>query len=98
ETGTDAMPNKNIGFSKAAHYVAGYENQLGANLFFKAEAYYQRLFHIPTPKSRFWEPGGLRHSIERNLLLKPKLYGTRTRPFPAGEMMYFSLTSPSPTE
>src|SRR5690606_25173548 len=47
ETGTDAMPNKNIGFSKAAHYVAGYENQLGANLFFKAEAYYPRLFHIP---------------------------------------------------
>jgi hypothetical protein len=47
ESGSAAMPNKNIGFSKAAHYVAGYENQLGANLFLKVEAYYQQLYHIP---------------------------------------------------
>src|SRR5690554_2165860 len=46
-SGADATPNKNIGFSKAAHYVAGYENQLGANLFFKTEVYYQRLYNIP---------------------------------------------------
>jgi len=46
-SGADATPNKNMGFSKAAHYIAGYENQLGANLFFKAEAYYQRLYNIP---------------------------------------------------
>src|SRR5690606_13749371 len=46
-SGANATPNKNIGFSKAAHYVAGYENQLGANLFFKVEAYYQRLYNIP---------------------------------------------------
>ena len=47
KSGADATSNKNIGFSKAAHYVAGYENQLGANLFFKAEVYYQRLYDIP---------------------------------------------------
>ncbi|HLU90814.1 MAG TPA: TonB-dependent receptor [Cyclobacteriaceae bacterium] len=47
ENGADATPNENLGFSKAAHYVAGYENQLGANLSFKAEAYYQRLYQVP---------------------------------------------------
>jgi len=47
ETGTGAMLNRNIGFSKAIHYVTGYENQLGDNLYFKAEVYYQRLYNIP---------------------------------------------------
>src|SRR5690606_20398732 len=46
-SGADISPNKGLGFSKAAHYVAGYENQLGENLFFKAEVYYQRLYHVP---------------------------------------------------
>lgn len=46
-SGADASPNKGLGFSKAAHYVVGYENKLGDNLFFKAEVYYQRLYHVP---------------------------------------------------
>lgn len=47
DDGTTSMPNQGIGFSKARHYVVGYENKLGANLFLKAEAYYQQLFDIP---------------------------------------------------
>src|SRR5690606_10055317 len=47
EDGTTSMPNKHIGFSKARHYVVGYENKLTANLFLKVEAYYQQLYDIP---------------------------------------------------
>lgn len=49
ETGENeyTMPNRKIGFSKARHYVVGYENKLSPNLFFKAEAYYQQLYNIP---------------------------------------------------
>src|SRR5690606_30461748 len=47
ESGAEAMPNKTMGFSQATHYVAGYENQLGSSLFFKAEVYYQLLYNIP---------------------------------------------------
>lgn len=46
EDGTPSMPNKDIGFSKAVHYVVGYENRLSANLFLKAEAYYQKLYNL----------------------------------------------------
>src|SRR5690606_2677903 len=47
DDGREYMPNKDIGFSKARHYVVGYENRLTPNLFFKAEAYYQQLFNVP---------------------------------------------------
>lgn len=47
EDGTETMPNKGIGFAKARHYVAGYENKLSANLFLKLEAYYQQLYDLP---------------------------------------------------
>lgn len=47
EDGTTGMPNKKMDFSKARHYVVGYENKLSTNLFFKVEAYYQQLFNIP---------------------------------------------------
>ena len=39
-------PNKNLGFSKANHYVLGYENKLNQQLFLKAELYYQHLYNI----------------------------------------------------
>lgn len=45
--GTPGMPNKNIEFSKARHYVLGYENKLNSKLFLKMEAYYQELYNIP---------------------------------------------------
>lgn len=47
ENGVASKPNVDIGFSKARHYVVGYENRLSANLFLKLEAYYQQLYNIP---------------------------------------------------
>ncbi len=47
EEGQPEMPNMNLGFTKARHYVAGYENKISDNLFMKAEVYYQDLFNVP---------------------------------------------------
>ncbi len=41
------VPNRNLGFAKARHYVIGYENRLTPNLNMKVEAYYQDLYNIP---------------------------------------------------
>lgn len=38
-------------FSKALHYVAGYENRLSQNVFLKLEAYYQSLYNLPVDKT-----------------------------------------------
>lgn len=43
----DSTPNSHMGFSKAFHAVAGYEHQLGKQLFLKTEIYYQHLYQIP---------------------------------------------------
>ncbi|PCJ89899.1 MAG: TonB-dependent receptor [Flavobacteriales bacterium] len=40
-------PNKNLNFTKAHHFVIGYDRTLGDNLRLKAEAYYQKLFDAP---------------------------------------------------
>ncbi len=45
--GTFTQPNKNLEITKAAHFVAGYDNQLGANTHLKLEAYYQHLYDVP---------------------------------------------------
>src|SRR5690606_26928094 len=47
EEGQPGMPNMDLGFTKARHYVAGYENKISDNLFMKAEVYYQDLFNVP---------------------------------------------------
>lgn len=47
DDGTTDVPNTALGFTKARHYVVGYENLLGKNLFMKLEAYYQQLYDIP---------------------------------------------------
>lgn len=47
ENGTPHMPNRDLGFTKARHYIVGYENKLTSNLFLKAEAYYQQLYNVP---------------------------------------------------
>lgn len=39
--------NNELGFSKARHYVIGYDRMINKNLVFKIEAYYQDLFNIP---------------------------------------------------
>lgn len=51
--GTVSHPNKNIGFSRAHHFVAGYERNLTELIYLKTEVYYQSLFDIPVKN----EPG-----------------------------------------
>lgn len=47
DNGNTSMPNQNLDFSKATHYVLGYNNMLSDNLLFKTEIYYQDLYDIP---------------------------------------------------
>ncbi len=53
EDGSEIMPNKNMRFSKANHYVIGYENRINPSLFFKTELYYQKLYQIPVEDDPF---------------------------------------------
>lgn len=56
DDGYETMPNQNLDFSKARHYVLGYNNMLTSNLLLKAEVYYQDLYNIPVeddPNSSF---------------------------------------------
>ena len=57
KVGVDSIqPNKGLDFSKAQHYVVGYNIQFKQNWNFKIEAYYQSLFDIPvsaTSKNSF---------------------------------------------
>ena len=41
------MPNRNIGFTKAHHYVLSYSYRLAPNMQLKTELYYQQLFNVP---------------------------------------------------
>ncbi|MCF6171315.1 MAG: TonB-dependent receptor [Bacteroidales bacterium] len=45
------LPNQNLGFIKAGHFVIGYENMLNENLLLKVELYYQQLFNVPVENS-----------------------------------------------
>jgi hypothetical protein len=48
------MPNKNLDFSMAHHFVLGYELSINENMRFKAEVYYQQLYNIPVmPNSSY---------------------------------------------
>ncbi|MCP4456499.1 MAG: TonB-dependent receptor [Cytophagales bacterium] len=47
EDGSFEQMNKDLGFTRAAHFVLGFEKQLNQNLRFKAEAYYQHLYDVP---------------------------------------------------
>ena len=49
--GLPVIPNKDLDFTKAVHFVAGYENMLRENLFFKVEMYYQHLYDVPVENS-----------------------------------------------
>ncbi len=44
------QPNHDLGFTKANHFVLGYNYLLNPNLRVKTEVYYQALFHIPVSK------------------------------------------------
>ena len=43
--------NKNVGLTKAFHFVLGYQRTLSENLRLKAEAYYQYLYNVPVSLS-----------------------------------------------
>lgn len=47
DDGSTIQPNKDLGLSKARHYVVGYENMLTSNLHLRLEAYYQEMYNIP---------------------------------------------------
>jgi hypothetical protein len=42
-----AQPNRDLGFTRAHHAVAGYERRLGEALRLRLEGYYQHLFDVP---------------------------------------------------
>ncbi|TXK38138.1 TonB-dependent receptor plug domain-containing protein [Pontibacter qinzhouensis] len=41
------QPNRNLGFTKAAHYVLAYDHLLREDLRLKVETYYQHLYNVP---------------------------------------------------
>lgn len=47
ENGTVTFPNHYLGFSKANHFVIGYDYLFTADLHLKTEVYYQALFKVP---------------------------------------------------
>ncbi|RAW00594.1 TonB-dependent receptor [Pseudochryseolinea flava] len=51
EDGTFSQPNKNLGIGKSAHFVVGYDNQIGERTHLKVETYYQHLFDVPVENS-----------------------------------------------
>jgi hypothetical protein len=56
QNGSISVPNRNLRFAKARHYIIGYENRFTPNLILKMEAYYQDLYDIPVendPESSF---------------------------------------------
>ncbi|MES2732027.1 MAG: TonB-dependent receptor [Bacteroidota bacterium] len=49
--GNMVQSNRNLDFSKARHYVLGYDNYITRNLHFRAEVYYQDLYNVPVKDS-----------------------------------------------
>jgi hypothetical protein len=52
DDGTFTQPNEDLELTKAAHFVLGYDNQIGANTHLKIETYYQHLYDVPVEDSR----------------------------------------------
>ncbi len=50
-TQTDYLPNKDLGFTKAHHFVASFDQSFARNWHIKTEAYYQNLFNVPISKA-----------------------------------------------
>jgi hypothetical protein len=46
-SGLTFMPNRNLDFSRGYHVVLGYDFSIRPDMRFKAETYYQYLYHIP---------------------------------------------------
>lgn len=47
EAGETVQPNRNLGFTRSAHYVLSYGHSFNSKLRFKTELYYQRLSGVP---------------------------------------------------
>jgi len=47
DTGMYTQPNESLGMTKAAHFILGYNNQIGVHTHLKVEAYYQHLYNVP---------------------------------------------------
>lgn len=62
ENGATVLPNKNLGFYKAAHFVAGYEKMLRSDLLAKIEIYYQHLYNIPVEADKPSSFSALNHT------------------------------------
>lgn len=69
--GVISSPNRDLGFSRAAHAVLGYERMLAEDIQFKAEAYYQYLFDVPVendPGSSYSESNTVEWFSDRALV------------------------------
>ena len=51
DNGMYSQPNESLGLTKAAHFILGYNNQIGVHTHLKAEAYYQHLYNVPVENS-----------------------------------------------
>lgn len=51
DDGSSVDHNSDLGLTKAFHSVMGYDRIIGAAMYFKVEAYYQRLFNVPVSAS-----------------------------------------------
>ena len=49
--GTEYQPNLDLGLTKSAHFVVGYDRSITSNLRLKVEAYYQNLYDVPMDTS-----------------------------------------------
>ncbi|MCD4792877.1 MAG: carboxypeptidase-like regulatory domain-containing protein [Bacteroidales bacterium] len=54
DLGETVFPNKNLNFSKAHHFVIGYDYFITPNLRIKLESYYQYLYNIPVVADDTW--------------------------------------------
>jgi hypothetical protein len=69
--GDITTPNRDLGFSRAAHAVLGYERMLAEDVQFKAEVYYQHLFDMPVendPTSSYSESNTVEWFSDRALV------------------------------
>ncbi|MEM9546508.1 MAG: TonB-dependent receptor [Bacteroidota bacterium] len=51
EDGSAFQPNLDLGLTRSAHFVIGYDRSITDNIRIKIEAYYQNLFDVPTDTS-----------------------------------------------
>ncbi|KXX71353.1 hypothetical protein AVL50_07015 [Flammeovirga sp. SJP92] len=59
--GVETYPNQSLDFSKAHHYVLGYNWNINNNLRFKSEIFYQDLFNIPVIEGSYFSMLNLTH-------------------------------------